>query len=61
MNGYYGKQVKRVKEDEWNLDCMVFKERVIESWLFRNMNAVDYVPIWTLFVNKEQKLIKTSH
>lgn len=37
------------KREEMNLDFMVFEKRVIKSWLMRDVNTVNDIPIWTLF------------
>jgi len=32
-----------------HLDCMIFEERMIKSWLVVDMYAVDYISIRALF------------
>lgn len=33
-----------------DLNFVVFEEWVVESWLMRDVNTVNDIPIWTLFI-----------
>lgn len=45
---------------ENNLNCMVFKQRVIERRLARQMNTVDDIPIWALPQKRYTTLTQAS-